>query len=421
MVVVDNGLFVSTAARLARDCGRVLYFCPNYSNYPTRHMSEIGKGVGDIERIKEFWPAVQEAEQDKDNFTFVFLDIHFGDWQVYLRSHGFHVWGSGDGEDLELYRWDTKQLQKAVGLPAGEAELIIGVDALEKHLETHKDVWIKVSEFRGIGETWHSENAKLAAARLDSLRDELGPLADIQEFIVEKSIKAKDEIGIDWFTVDGAYPEFVCPLGFEAKDLGYIGTTMPNEKLPPPVQKVNAALASVFKAYGYRGFYSSEIRDDVLIDSTARVPSPPGELYQEWWDNITEIIIEGARGRVVEIKPSAKYAFELILYSEFAANNWLAVEFPKTIERFVKLYNHCVIKGANWIVPTDAKLVQVGAVLGFGETIEAAIRQALGHAEQVKGDQLGVKKDSIPKLLEVLKESAANGNYFGESPIPEKI
>jgi hypothetical protein len=252
------------------------------------------------------------------------------------------------------------------------------------------------------------------------MRSELGPLSDIQQFIVEKSIEAKDEVGVDWFTIDGQYPQKNCPYGIESKDLGYCGTMVPNDKLPKSVRNVNEKLVPVFKAYGYRGFYSSEIRDGVLIDSTARRPSPPGELYEEWWLNITEIIIEGARGRVVEIEPSAKYAFELILYSEFAAHHWLAVQFPKEIERFVKLYNHCILKGVNWIVPTDAKLVQVGAVLGFGDTIEEAVNQGLEHAEQVKGDQLNVKKDAIPKLYEALRESAANGNYFGESEIPDK-
>jgi hypothetical protein len=415
---VDNGLFSAYAEKLAQSFGRTLYFVPWVSSFPTRHIPSIGQGLPGVERILN----LDEYEDQID--CFVFLDVHFGPLQKRLAQAGRKVFGSMGGDEMELFRWDSKELLRKLGLPVGQSKLIKGMDALEALLKTTDDLYIKVSEFRGIGETWHHKNYDLSKSRLLRLRTDLGPLAKIQEFIVEWPIETAGEVGWDQYTVHGQYPKTAC-FGFEQKDVAYCGAIVPYADLPKEVQEVNRKMSPAFKSYGYQGFYSSEIRigkdgKSYLIDHTARTPEPPGMVYLEWFKNLANIIWSAANGELLEPEPTAKYAAELILYAENAAADWFCVQYPDKVAPFVKLYNE-YRDGQHWIVPTDAKLVQIGGVLGFGDTIKEAFDQAIDHADQVQGDGLEVKKDSIPKLLETIRDSAKQGIGFGDSPIPEKI
>lgn len=201
---------------------------------------------------------------------------------------------------------------------------------------------------------------------------------------------------------------------------------MPYSDLPEGVREVNSKLSQVFSAYDYRSFYSSEIRigEDKkphLIDSTCRCPSPVSEIYQELFKNLGEILWEGAAGNCVDFEPTAKYAFELLLYSEWARDHWEAIHIPPEAKQWTKLFNQCQRRKTRWIIPSESKLIQVGAVIGLGNTIEEAIKTALKHADMVKGTELEVKKDTIPKLLRTLQESKKNGMTLGDSPIPSSI
>lgn len=423
-IVVENGLFVSFAERLARDFGRVCHFCPYVSAFPTRHLAQIGEGLEGVERIKDFWDFVDEQKDHKATTLFVFLDIHFGDFQNHLRNEGWLCWGSGDAEDMELFRHDFKSMLKTLKLDVGPHVLVKGLPALREHLKNHKNVWVKISEFRGINETFESKNYDAIKAKLDDLQNDMGPMVDDQEFIVEEHIDTTGEVGYDGFNINGEFPPQAA-MGYELKDRAYLGVMLPYDKLPKPVLKVNEGLKPALKAYGCKGFISTEIRtkDDkaYCVDMTMRLPSPPGAAYQEWWTNISEILWGGANGRIVPIKYEYTYAFVILLVSEFAANNWLNVQYPKEIARYVKLYNKTVIKGQVSIVPTDAKLVQIGEVLGFGNTIEEAAKQALSNAEQIVADGIKVDKESIGALFKTVKESIEQGVYFGDSEIPDKI
>lgn len=418
--VIDNGLSVSFAERLARKpdgFGRVEYFCPYASGFPTPNLAKIGTGFGGVERIYKFWDDVESVD------LFIFLDVGFGDLQEYLRRIGKKVWGSGAGQELEMYRWHAREMHAKLGLPVVPAELITGLSNLNDYLKTHENVWIKISEFRGIGETWNSVNYDLSKPRLDSLQQDLGPLAEEQSFIVEQTIDTAGEVGYDGYNIDGQFPSTAL-AGVEGKDVGFIMASMKYSELPDSIIEVNSKLTPAFKQYGYRGHYSSEIREGkggipYLTDSTCRVPMPPSELQQEIVTNWPEIMWAGARGELVDMQVAHKYGFEFILYSDFAPENFMAVEYPKEIANYVKLYNSLRRNGVDYVVPTDGKLEQVGAVVGFGDNIAEAIKQAEKNADMVKGDRLGVKTGLVPKLMDTLRECKKRGINFGSSPISD--
>lgn len=419
--VIDNGLSVSVAERLARQpvgFGRVEYFCPYVSAFTSPNLAKIGTGFPGVTRIEKFFePSMDDVD------LFVFLDVGFGDFQEYLRRNGHLVFGCGDGEEMELYRWHARLMYEQLGMATVPATLVTGIDALREHLKKHKNVWVKVSKYRGIGETWKSINYELSKARLDLMQAKLGPLADEQEWIVEEEIKTTREIGYDGPAILGQYPPTSLG-GIEKKDCGYLIAAMPYKDLPEGVRLVNDCMAPAFKQYGYRGLYSSEIREGedgkrYLIDNTCRYPSPPGELMQEMIINLPDVFYKGAKGELVDIQTDHAYGFELILYSDFAPKNPQAIQYPKEIARNVKLYNSIRRKGTDWVLPTEGELEQIGGVTGFGSTIDEAIKQAEKHADMVKGDRVTVKSDLVPTMLKLLRENAKKGIRFGKSAIPD--
>lgn len=401
-IILDQGLFQPLAHRLARDYDRVLYFRPWVSSFPHAKEYYIGSGYPRVERVESY-----EEYFDEENVTWVFPDLHFAPLQKWLRSKGRAVWGAGNGEELELMRAETKELLKEIGLPAKPWAVVEGMESLRTHLEKHENVFVKISALRGISETFCSPSYELVKPKLDEIEHELGPLADTQEFVIETPVETDVEVGYDGWNIDGEFPKTAL-VGVEKKDACYFGQMKPYASLPEGVREVNRKLAPIMKGYGYRGFFSTEIRvgkdkKPYLIDITARHASPAGESILELVENISEIIEAGAHGKLVEIKPKAKYVAQAMLCSDFAQKNWLPVSIPDEIREHVHLYHSCRAGELEYVVPMDLDMSQIGSVTAAGATPEAAIKLCKEYADQIEAFGL---KDSCDKLGEAAQELA---------------
>jgi hypothetical protein len=297
VLIFDFGLFVSLATRLARDFGKVGYFCPYESSFQDGREYVVGMGIEGVTR-EHHWDDVVG-----DYSMLCFPDVLCGDMQEYYRRQGFRVWGAGYGGELELLRWKTKQRLQQIGLPVNPCVKIVGTEALREYLKEHEDQFVKVSTFRGLGETWEAKNYTLACGYIDEFENKYGALKLITEFIVEAAIPDCEEVGYDGFCIDGRFPKMAV-WGVEKKDEAYFGKVVPWDNLPDGVIQVNEAMAPILQAFKYRQFFSTEIRekngDPFLIDVTARLASPAGEVYCELFENLGEIIWEGAGGVLVE-------------------------------------------------------------------------------------------------------------------------
>lgn len=107
--IFDNGLFCSFVERLARDFGKVLYAPPCFGQAPSMNRGKIGTGLPGIE-VVEFGERMDEAD------IFCFPDVGYGHFQQDLVDQGKKVWGARLGEELELYRVDTKKHLKSLGI-----------------------------------------------------------------------------------------------------------------------------------------------------------------------------------------------------------------------------------------------------------------------------------------------------------------
>jgi hypothetical protein len=414
-MVIDNGLFVETAVCLARTYKKVYYCVLGWPNaFPKMQEAWIGRGLEEIEVVDDPWQVYDQID------LWIFPDIYYGPMQVWLESQGKKVWGSRMGEEMELYRDDMKVTMKKLGLEVQPYVVLKGTDALREHLKKHKNKWVKINKFRGTAETFYSKDYKEVEPKLDEMEYRLGAFKKVIEFIVEDDLPDRVEVGIDCYTIDGDFPTKTLS-GIEVKDKGYVGIFLDYKKLPAVIIDFNEKLKDTLRDYGYRGFYSTELRVNedkqaVMIDLCARQGSPPGELYQEFYLNLAEIIWGGANGEVVDPKPIAKYGAEILLHSSWADQNWQPVDFPEKNRRNIKLRNATKIEGRYYVIPQECGLPEIGAAIGYGDTLEAAIKMACEMAESVSGYYIESYPDCLNKAQEEIDKLDDFGvNYFKES------
>ncbi len=318
--------------------------------------------------------------------------------QIYLESLGKRVWGARNGEELETYREVCKKLMEEAGLPVQPWAKITGVKALREHLRGHADQHVKIDRWRGNFETFFAPSYDLVIPKIDEIAHTMGAFQEIAEFIVEDDLPDRVEIGLDCYCIDGAFPSKTL-VGIEVKDLGYVAQFVDWATIPEPIRRWNDKMAPILRTYGYRGFLSTEVRvgedhEPYMIDACCRAGSPPSELYQEFYKNFADIIWQGADGVMVDPEPAGKFGVQVVLRSDWAESNWQPVNVPKEYRNNVKLFNSVEVDGCFYVVPQDEQMKEIGSVVGWGDTLEAAIEMAKEVGESLSG--YGIKFNMGP-------------------------
>lgn len=446
VLVWDSGLFVHCAVNLAESFGTVWYG-GNYVNaFPRSNTTLPGDGLDRVERVLDFWRYKDKAD------LIVFPDVLYADMQEECVAQGKRVYGARWGENLEIKRWETKQLLKRLGMPVAETHLIEGMTNLREFLQERSGKWwIKTSRYRGDFETFDVEDYDEVKPKLDELEHAMGRRALYYPFIVERDIPAVLEIGYDGDTVDGQFPgeNDMAILGMERKDTGLVGVAKPYGELPTQLRWVNDRLRSWLRERQYRGWFSTEVRcqrvEDTptdepkpwrdasmiwnlgdacegfyawLTDPCCRMASPPSELYIEWIENWAEKVWQGAEGVYVPSEITKRYGVEIMLHSAWADRNWQPVTFPNEFARFIKLRNMCRIEGVYSAVPQGYGLPEIGAAIGMGDTLLGAAKEALLHAKSVGGYFIEPKVNAIEEAVEEIRAAQEAGMPFCDDPLP---
>lgn len=418
--VVDMGLFCSWATTLSKKFGRTLLHVPWQDGFPKSTKYSVGEGLPGVEKIDDIWDHLDEID------CFMFPDVYLGGLQLHLRSLGKPVWGSAKGEELELARWECKQLLKDIGLPVQPCEKIIGLDALREYLKENDNKYVKISLLRGDAETFFHSTYKLTEDRLDELEHSLGARKQSKEFVVEDRIEGTvKDIAYDGFTIDGEYPK-KCLMGIEQKDLGYVGIVKPYSQFPEPLKLVNSKLSPILKEYEYRNFISPESiigkkGEPYMIDMCSRCGSPPSELYQQMADNWPEVIWAGAHGELLEPNWTGKWGVEAMIHSQWADLNDLTLYFPEEIEPYVKLRNAAKIDDHWKVMHQAVGLPEVGAVVATGDTLLGAIKKLKSYADQIEGYQTEIQLKSLPDVINQIEDAAKHGVKFSNEPLPSVL
>lgn len=399
VLIFDYGNFCYTAETFSKVCKRVLYYCPFEEGFPKYNKYIIGTGLKNVEKVESFWPYFNEID------LWYFPDLYQGEFQSWLRNQGKAVYGAGTGEKMELLRDMMKYKQKELGMELNKFEVVYGLENLQKHLEENEDRYIKTNTLRGGMETWHHENIKLSQPILDELNHSLGVFKENQTFIVETPIENCIEYGYDGFCMEGQYPSKTM-FGIEKKDAGYVCVFTDYDKLPPPIKDINRKLSESFEHYGYRGWFSSEVRSfsrekGILLDMTCRNAEPPTSLAVELLEDYPYYVWQIAIGEVPNVKSKYKYGAQVIIKSDWARTDPQAIYFPDQYASYVKIKNLVVQNGVYYYVPLPAQeMEEIGAVVGMGNTIKAAVDQAKMIAKEIKGYGLIINGDALDDIQE---------------------
>jgi len=411
VLVIDRGLFVSLAERLVGEFGKVGYYTPWETLFPDASALAVGDGLPGIIRVKYL-------ERDYLDYDLIVFPYVYDGWMVEdYRRRGLRVWGSGPGNELELLRWKTIERFKELGLPTQQSFKVRGINALRKFLqenETENGWYVKFSQLRGLGETWHAQNYAQSVSYLDAFQAKNGPIAYTVTFIIETPVEDADEIGYDGFNIDGQFPSSSM-YGWEVKDKAYLGEVSSYDSLPENVRRVNDGLSPVLKQFQYRNFFSTELRDDICIDRTCRHATPGGEVLSANIENLPEILWFGGEGKLIQPRFKHKYGAQLMLRSEWAEDHALLVEIPDGVRPFTALYGHCRIDDdgsigiADYvipqIIPEPWKMDTIGSVIALADDPQEAINTCKERAEMVKGFKVECDADALDKALEELNSA----------------
>lgn len=413
--VVDHGMYVHVAIKLADMFGEVLYYTDWACSFPTIEPLLVGEGFPGVKRVKHFWKEAAHCD------LFIFTDIYYGDLQAELLRQGKRVWGPRWGEELEIKRWRTNQMLPSLGLPQPKAELITGIPALREFLKKNENIFVKVSGLRGMMETNRCKNYILSENWLDKLEGQLSGVKNIVKFVCFYDIPDAVEVGGDLWSADGQYPE-VASFGIEIKDCCLVSCVKEYKEFPEPLSQVLNAFRPVLQDYYYRGFLCPELRvtkdGPFLIDWAARCGSPSSEALMELYGNWPEIFWYGAEGKLVRPEKIANFAIEVIAHAGHSSpEDWNVVQIDDAARKWVKLHLWARIDGVDTICPQEFPLKEFGAVVGIGNTLQEAEAAVKKHCEGVVGDGIEFNLDKIGEGMKEIVKGEEVGIDFGEGAI----
>lgn len=414
-LVSDFSMFMPVAMKLSQHYKKVYYHTPTEKGFQVIDDFVFGKGVKGIHRLDDFF---QPKIFDQIDF-FVFPYILYGGLQEHLRECGKPVWGAGNADELERLKGKFYKSLAEVGLAIPPHKEIMGMSDLRAHLKKHENVFIKTSKFRGTMDTWKHRNYLESRDYLDRLTCKFGPFQEEILFYVLEEIDTQIEGGIDTYCIDGKWPNEAV-LGYEKKNETYLAVVKPMDELPEIFTKVNKAYGSVLAKYGYRQFFSTEIRvkdgESYFIDPTCRTASPAGEEMLDLFGNIGEIIWKGAHGELVQPDITARCAGEAYLHWEGGEDEWKCLKVPKEFMDKVKIYGSAYVDGAFWWPPEDEEVI--GCIVGLGDTPIEVVESIQESIDALGDAPISVNMASFVDLIKEIEKAETQGIEFSGDKMP---
>ena len=417
--IVDTcGLFTELARWLVRDFKTVYYWTESkQGGFAHSNQEYIGYGIKGVTHVDDINIYINKAIQEKLDGKEHSIDLWVFTWvydagrQAILRTLGCNVFGSGYAEALELDRIGLKDVLEKSKLAVGKHKNLKGFDELIKYAQT-PDLpvqYVKLpGKFRANSETFRMENYLDRKDYIEKLKLDAGEVGTLFDIVSEDEMPDMVEVGIDPTTVDGKYPEIVL-CGVEDKDAGYLGIYLPYADLPKEIKEVSDKMEGALKYFGYRGDISNEMRIGkekipYVVDITARSPLPPSFLKLFACKNIAKILMETAKGNLVNPEHEFKYYIEISIKSEWAKLHMQHVDVPDEVRDNFFFERLCVIHDDMYVIPHQIELDDVGSVVCGADTIEELFKKVEKIGKQLKGSDLDIALDSLHKFEKVMKE-----------------
>lgn len=414
-LVLDSGLFLPMAFRLAEKMKRVIFAQPSERTPCTVKSACIGDGFDQIECVRDFWPLLKDVD------LICFPDVHHSGLQLHLESLGKAVWGCRTADVMELNRTGFMKMLFGLGLDVPVFKTVIGLDALRQELKDATDKYIKISRYRGDMETFHWRDMVHDDGWLDWLAINFGPLKNRTRFLVFDSIETDLEIGGDTYCIDGKWPG-VMLNGLEWKDKSYFGAVTNRSDAPEQTLHVMDAFSPFLAQARYRQFWSMEVRvkgdKAYFIDATARGGLPSSSSQQLLWTNYPDIIWAGANGELVEPEPEAMFSIETMVTAKSEKDSWDTVELPKELVRNCR-FSNCAFADRRYCFPPDElHSGDLGWLCATGNSPQSVLDEIKRLADLLP-DGLDAKVEDLAGILKEIDTAAKKGIQITDEPVPE--
>ena len=395
ILVYDHSEFTFVATYLSKYFKKVYYVSDWISGFPYYGAKNIGKAIEGVERIND--PEDYEDEVD----IFFFTDLYFMGTANRLKRQiendpawkDKRVWGSGDFEMVERNRHTFYDLCVEAGLNVPNTVFLKGYDKLMSYLKGKKNLWVKLTEYRGSGETfkWVDDNFNEFFSL--ELKRQIGPvgMTDIElEFLVQEPVETDIEWGVDTYLVDSEFPENMY-IGFENKCESYFSRLDKVSSMPEDWQAVLNKFEKVIKKYHYTGIFSMEVRagkdgKQYFIDPCNRCAYPATAATFYGMSNYGDIIVNALYDNTVTKVEGEKYVAEIVVRTSIL-NNWVPAYIEKGFEDKVFMVNNMVSQdGTSWRVPPEqlyCDSLKYCSPVGGGNTLEDAIKEATESLESI--------------------------------------
>lgn len=408
--VIDHCEYTFIAAELTKYFDKVYYASDYSSGFPYIGAELLGSGIEGVTKILD----VQDYEDEID--VFIFPDLYFCPLAERLKREGRLVWGSGKMEYIERDRKLFLEKLKECGLPVPDTDFIKGLDKLMSYLEGKEDVWVKLSEFRGVAETFHYIDKRYNEFLINEIKTKLGCFKDEVDFQVQKPIETVIEYGSDGYIIDGKFPDYHF-LGFEKKAVQYIGKFVNRHDTFKERNEICDKWGKILKENDYTGFYSDEVRVDdkgthLFIDPCCRCPFPATASWLHAVTNWGNIIWDGVNGKLTEMKSQYKYVAEIVLKT--ACKEFTPLYYENSKDGVFMPTTYSVRDNIAYRVPENQLYCdsnKAGSAVGGGNTLEEAIENCTKVLGTVRGQQLDYENTLVEFSGEVIDKLKKQVGY----------
>jgi hypothetical protein len=399
---------------LARSGARVYYNLPE-DRRDTLNDAIIGDGMEDVRCVNSLW--------DVKNITdcFVFPDIRRQEEQKELRDQGLAVWGSQKGMSLEQDRLFFLEKLEELGLDVPPYEVVKGVSNLGAFLKSKKDIWIKVSKWRGTWETFHWRSWGQDWNNIDIWAVKFGGLKEHITFICFPKIETDLEIGADTYNIGGQWPSQMLH-GIERKDAAYFSSVTTKEDMPEQLIPIMDAFSPFLHEVGYRSQWSMEVRvtdeKNFFIDATTRGGLPSSATFLSA-KNVAEVIFEGAHGNFVEIDYGFLFSAECMVKIHGLPRTWETVELEPEVKEAMLLQNFCEVDGNIWLpADDDEAITDIGWLCVTGNT-PTEVAERMNELADMLPDGADAQVEALSDVIKEVEEEKSQGIFFTDIPMPD--
>ena len=406
----DRGDHSYMSEALAQKAAQVWHYVPILGRQPRMKEDMIGSGLDGVEKIDDF-------EEYKDKADLIVFPGEFeGEICDRMWKEGRRAFGSGMSAELEINRILFLDTLKKVGLPVIKTYRAEGIEDAEQYLKKHDDrrFWIKTPYVRGEFDTVKFDNMITFKSWFNKLRNTLGAGGAAKiELLIQDDYPAVVEGGGDRYIVKGKRtPKGT--IGYEEKDKWYIYKVV--SEFPKIIDDIDKKMEPEFERLGYSGAYSTEDRINEsgqirFTDLTARFGSPPGQGLCETYETFAQDIYDVANGDMPKMEEKKPYGAIIILDSFWNREQEICVDFPKEIQKNVKLSHSYKHDGHYYCLPNESSGC-FGAVVSQGKTIKEAIDKCNEYAEQIICLDLTYHKIHYDKAAKPIKDGRRFGLEF---------